>query len=97
MVQNAASINPYIEIYNARRQYREALKPSRNLKEFDKWIDNWEKAMNIAHSKGIAVTKTASKQSSQNSISSPSMKVGRPLWRWRSHGLSGSSFAAFVS
>jgi hypothetical protein len=58
-LKDAAGITTYIEINNARRQYREALKPLRNLKEFDKWIDNWEKAMDIAHTKGIAVTKTA--------------------------------------
>ena len=58
-LKDAAGITIYIEINNARRQYREALKPPRNLKEFDKRIDNWEKAMGIAHTKGIAVTKTA--------------------------------------
>jgi hypothetical protein len=49
----------YIETNNARRQYCDALKPPRNLKEFDKWIDNWEKAMDIANSKDIEVTKAA--------------------------------------
>ena len=44
-LKDAAGITTYIEINIARRQYREALKPPRNLKEFDKWIDNWEKAM----------------------------------------------------
>jgi len=58
-LKDAAGINTYIETNNARRQYREALKPPRNLKEFDNWIDNWEKAMDIAYNKGIAVTQTA--------------------------------------
>jgi hypothetical protein len=58
-LKDAAGINTYIETNNARRQYCDALKPPRNLKEFDKWIDNWEKAMDIANSKDIEVTKAA--------------------------------------
>ena len=58
-LKDAAGLDTYIETNNARRQYRDALKPPRNLKEFGKCIDNWEKAMSIAFSKNIAVTKTA--------------------------------------
>jgi tetratricopeptide (TPR) repeat protein len=50
----------FFEKSNARQLYHNALKAPRTLKDFDKWVDNWERAMNIAKNKDVAATKSAS-------------------------------------
>jgi len=59
-LKEAVGATAFIEKNNARRLYREALKAPRSLKDFDKWVDNWERSMNIAKNKGVAATKSVS-------------------------------------
>jgi hypothetical protein len=53
-LKEAVDITNHIDKQEATRLYQEALKSPKSLKDFDKWIDNWEQAMNMAKEKKVA-------------------------------------------
>lgn len=55
-LKEAVGVTSYMEKKEATRLYQEAIRSPKSLKDFDKWIDNWEQGMNLAQKKKVAAT-----------------------------------------
>jgi hypothetical protein len=55
-LKEAVGVTSYMEKKEATRLYQEAIRSPKSLKDFDKWIDNWEQGINLAQIKKVAAT-----------------------------------------
>ena len=53
-LKEAVGVTSYMEKKEATRLYQEAIRSPKSLKDFDKWIDNWEQGINLAQKKVAA-------------------------------------------
>jgi hypothetical protein len=55
-LKEAVGVTSYMEKKEATRLYQGAIRSPKSLKDFDKWIDNWEQGINLAQKKKVAAT-----------------------------------------
>jgi len=56
ILKEAVDVTNNIDKQEATHLYREALKPPKRMKDFHKWIGNWEQGMNLVQRKKVSAT-----------------------------------------